>query len=54
MRGGSVVLIDEDKAKQLVIMGTDIGQCPPTFSHSSGWPGDVWLDEFAWVRNQRC
>jgi len=47
------VLIDEDKANKLVIMGTDIVAMSTNFRTAQGWPGDVWLDEFAWVRNQR-
>lgn len=47
------VLIDEDKANKLKIMGTEIVAMSTNFRTAQGWPGDVWLDEFAWVRNQR-
>lgn len=47
------VLIEEDKANKLVVMGTDIVAMSTNFRTAQGWPGDVWLDEFAWVRNQR-
>lgn len=47
------VLIDEDKANELKIMGTEIVAMSTNFRTAQGWPGDVWLDEFAWVRNQR-
>lgn len=47
------VLIDEDKTNKLVVMGTDIVAMSTNFRTAQGWPGDVWLDEFAWVRNQR-
>ncbi len=47
------VLIEEDKANELTIMGTKIVAMSTNFRTAQGWPGDVWLDEFAWVRNQR-
>lgn len=47
------VLLDEDKANKLVVMGTDIVAVSTNFRTAQGWPGDVWLDEFAWVRNQK-
>lgn len=47
------VLIDEDKANKLKVMGTEIVAMSTNFRTAQGWPGDVWLDEFAWVRNQR-
>ena len=47
------VLLEEDKANKLVIMGSDIVAVSTNFRTAQGWPGDVWLDEFAWVRNQK-
>ena len=47
------VLLEEDKANKLVIMGADIVAVSTNFRTAQGWPGDVWLDEFAWVRNQK-
>ncbi len=47
------VLPEEDKANKLKVMGTDIVAVSTNFRTAQGWPGDVWLDEFAWVRNQR-
>ncbi len=47
------VLTDEDKANKLKVMGTEIVAMSTNFRTAQGWPGDVWLDEFAWVRNQR-
>ena len=47
------VLLDEDKANKLVVMGSDIVAVSTNFRTAQGWPGDVWLDEFAWVRNQK-
>lgn len=47
------VALDEDKANKIVVMGSDIVAVSTNFRTAQGWPGDVWLDEFAWVRNQR-
>lgn len=47
------VLLDEDKASSIKVMGTEIVAVSTNFRTAQGWPGDVWLDEFAWVRNQR-
>ena len=47
------VLIDEDKASRMLVMGTEIVVVSTNFRTAQGWPGDVWFDEFAWVRNQR-
>lgn len=47
------VLLEEDKANKIVVMGADIVAVSTNFRTAQGWPGDVWLDEFAWVRNQR-
>jgi phage FluMu gp28-like protein len=47
------VLLDEDKANKIVVMGSDIVAVSTNFRTAQGWPGDVWLDEFAWVRNQK-
>ena len=47
------VLLDEDKANKLVVMGSNIVAVSTNFRTAQGWPGDVWLDEFAWVRNQK-
>ncbi len=47
------VLLDEDKANKITVMGADIVAVSTNFRTAQGWPGDVWLDEFAWVRNQR-
>lgn len=47
------VVFDEDKSNQLTVMGTNIVATSTNFRTAQGWPGDVWFDEFAWVRNQR-
>jgi phage FluMu gp28-like protein len=47
------VVFEEDKSNLLKIMGVDIVAVSTNFRTAQGWPGDVWLDEFAWVRNQR-
>lgn len=47
------VLLDEDKSSMIRVMGVDIVAVSTNFRTAQGWPGDVWLDEFAWVRNQR-
>ena len=47
------VLIDADKANELTIAGTRIVAVSTNFRTAQGWPGDVWFDEFAWVRNQK-
>ncbi|MFV1530509.1 MULTISPECIES: terminase large subunit domain-containing protein [unclassified Phaeobacter] len=47
------VLLEEDKANKITVMGSDIVAVSTNFRTAQGWPGDVWLDEFAWVRNQR-
>ncbi len=47
------VLFDEDKANKIAVMGVEIVAVSTNFRTAQGWPGDVWLDEFAWVRNQR-
>jgi phage FluMu gp28-like protein len=46
------VVFDLDKANQITVLGTDIVAVSTNFRTAQGWPGDVWLDEFAWVRNQ--
>ncbi len=46
------VLLDDDKANAITVMGTEITAMSTNFRTAQGWPGDVWLDEFAWVRNQ--
>ncbi len=47
------VLPEDDKANKITVMGADIVAVSTNFRTAQGWPGDVWLDEFAWVRNQR-
>ena len=47
------VLLDEDKANEITVMGTKIVAVSTNFRTAQGWPGDVWFDEFAWVRNQK-
>ncbi|MFS4437857.1 terminase large subunit domain-containing protein [Paracoccaceae bacterium GXU_MW_L88] len=47
------VLFDEDKANLIRLNGVDIVAVSTNFRTAQGWPGDVWLDEFAWVRNQK-
>lgn len=47
------VLIDGDKADELIIGGTRIVAVSTNFRTAQGWPGDVWFDEFAWVRQQK-
>lgn len=47
------VLIEEDKASKMMVMGTEIVVVSTNFRTAQGWPGDVWFDEFAWVRSQR-
>ena len=47
------VLLEEDRANKITVMGSDIVAVSTNFRTAQGWPGDVWLDEFAWVRNQR-
>ena len=47
------VLLEDDKANKITVMGSDIVAVSTNFRTAQGWPGDVWLDEFAWVRNQR-
>jgi|GEM_PF-423751 len=46
------VLLEVDKANKITVMGADIVAISTNFRTAQGWPGDVWLDEFAWVRNQ--
>lgn len=45
--------LDEDTAKALKVKGTDIIAVSTNFRTAQGFAGDVWLDEFAWVRNQK-
>lgn len=47
------VLLDEDRANEITVMGTKIVAVSTNFRTAQGWPGDVWFDEFAWVRNQK-
>lgn len=47
------VLLEEDKTSEITVMGSKIVAVSTNFRTAQGWPGDVWLDEFAWVRNQR-
>lgn len=47
------VVPDDDKANKITVMGVEIVAVSTNFRTAQGWPGDVWLDEFAWVRNQR-
>lgn len=47
------VAIEGDKARQLTIAGVNIIAVTTNFRTAQGWPGDVWFDEFAWVRQQR-
>lgn len=47
------VLLDEDKANEITVMGAKIVAVSTNFRTAQGWPGDVWFDEFAWVRNQK-
>jgi phage FluMu gp28-like protein len=47
------VLLEVDKSNLITVMGSDIVAVSTNFRTAQGWPGDVWLDEFAWVRNQR-
>lgn len=47
------VALDEDKSNQITVRGTNIIAVSTNFRTAQGFPGDVWFDEFAWVRNQR-
>ncbi len=47
------VALDEDTAKAIKVKGTDIIAVSTNFRTAQGFAGDVWLDEFAWVRNQK-
>ena len=47
------IALDEDTAKQIKVRGTDIIAVSTNFRTAQGFAGDVWLDEFAWVRNQK-
>lgn len=47
------ILIDGDKADELEIAGVKIVAVSTNFRTAQGWPGDVWFDEFAWVRQQK-
>lgn len=47
------VALDEDSAKLIKVRGVDIIAVSTNFRTAQGFPGDVWFDEFAWVRNQR-
>lgn len=47
------VALDEDKSNQITVRGTNIIAVSANFRTAQGFPGDVWFDEFAWVRNQR-
>lgn len=44
--------IEKDLSSQLTIAGTQIVATSTNFRTAQGWPGDVWFDEFAWVRQQ--
>ncbi|MDO5606022.1 MAG: terminase family protein [Paracoccus sp. (in: a-proteobacteria)] len=47
------IALDEDTAKAIKVKGTDIIAVSTNFRTAQGFAGDVWLDEFAWVRNQK-
>lgn len=47
------VVLEDDKSSKITVMGADIVAVSTNFRTAQGWPGDVWLDEFAWVRNQQ-
>lgn len=51
--GRMEIALDEDTAKALKVKGTDIIAVSTNFRTAQGFAGDVWLDEFAWVRNQK-
>ena len=46
------VVLDEDSARLIKVKGVDIIAVSTNFRTAQGFPGDVWFDEFAWVRNQ--
>ena len=47
------VVLEVDKSNIIKVLGTDIIATSTNFRTAQGWPGDVWFDEFAWVRQQR-
>ncbi len=47
------ILIEGDKKDELTVAGTRIIAVSTNFRTAQGWPGDVWFDEFAWVRQQK-
>ena len=46
------VALEEDKSNAITVMGTNVQVVSTNFRTGQGFPGDVWFDEFAWVRNQ--
>lgn len=46
------VMLEEDKSNSVKILGTNVQVVSTNFRTGQGFPGDVWFDEFAWVRNQ--
>lgn len=48
-----LVADDKPKTNLIEINGTEIRAMPANFRTIQGWPGDVWLDEFAWHHNPR-
>ncbi len=46
------VALEEDKTNSITVMGTNVQVVSTNFRTGQGFPGDVWFDEFAWVRNQ--
>ena len=47
------VVIEKDKSRELIINGTSVVAVTTNFRTAQGWAGDVWFDEFAWVRQQQ-
>lgn len=47
------IVIDGDKKDELTVAGTRVIAVSTNFRTAQGWPGDVWFDEFAWVRQQK-
>lgn len=46
--------VDVEKVKEgHRVNGALVKALSTNFRTAQGWPGDVWLDEFAWVRNQK-
>lgn len=47
------VEVTKDKG-DIRVNGSLVKALSTNFLTAQGWPGDVWLDEFAWVRNQKA